>query len=192
MVSDYQPALPAYPKTGRAAGDKRTAHRSLRRERHQSSARHQLADACDRPGSRLLGRPVREQTLALENSDVRYVFTSREGGLKSVELKDYPATVACRNQTASTAKQLATLNAVAPTPILAIMGDDRIEGDGFFTLTNFPGGLRAEKTLTNGLRIVKEFRPSTNYLLKTTVRLENTSANRWRCPARNGSAPPPQ
>src|SRR6478736_6208824 len=34
-----------------------------------------------------------EQTLTIENTDARYTFTSIGGGIKLVELKDYPATV---------------------------------------------------------------------------------------------------
>jgi YidC/Oxa1 family membrane protein insertase len=150
------------------------------------------------PAPGVVPGPVRafsgpEQTLAIENQDVRYIFTSRDGGLKLVELKGYPATVACRKQTAASAKELATLNAAAPTPVLAIFGGDAIEGNGAFSLTNIAGGMRAEKTLTNGLRIVKEFRPSTNYLLKTTVRLENTSGQPLALPSQEwviGTATP--
>ena len=134
-----------------------------------------------------------EQTLTIENQDVRYIFTSRLGGLKTVELKEYPATIECRNRNAASSKQLATLNSTAPTPILAIYGDERIEGDGVFTLTNAAGVVRAEKTLTNGLHIIKEFRPSTNYLLKTTVRFENRSNQPLALPAQEwvvGTATP--
>src|SRR6185503_5007712 len=60
-----------------------------------------------------------EQTLVLENQDVRYTFTSHGGGVKFIELKQYPATVECRKQNASTTKQLASLNATAPSPVLA-------------------------------------------------------------------------
>ena len=37
--------------------------------------------------------------------------------------------------------------------------------------------MRAEKTLTNGLRLIKEFQLGTNYLLHATVLLENTSGH---------------
>ena len=36
--------------------------------------------------------------------------------------------------------------------------------------------VRAEKTLTNGLRLVKDFQIGSNYLVHATVRLENTSS----------------
>jgi YidC/Oxa1 family membrane protein insertase len=54
-------------------------------------------------------------------------------------------------------------------------------------------GVRAEKTLTNGLRLVKEFQPSTNYLVIATVHLENTSGQPLKLPAQEwtiGTATP--
>jgi YidC/Oxa1 family membrane protein insertase len=134
-----------------------------------------------------------EQTLSLENPDVRYTFTSDGGGIKYVELKQYAATVECRNRTAASTRQRATLNAGAPTPILDIVGGEAVEGDGIFTLTNTPTGVRAEKDLPNGLRLVKEFQPSTNYLLHAVVRLENRSGQPIQLPAQEwliGTATP--
>jgi YidC/Oxa1 family membrane protein insertase len=135
----------------------------------------------------------REQIQTIEDRDARYTFTSSGGGLKSVELKAYAATIECRKQTAASAKQLATLNATAPTPIMAILGGEDVQGDGVFSLTNTPKGIRAEKVLTNGLRLVKDFEPSTNYLLKVSVRLENSSKQPISLPAQEwvlGTAAP--
>ena len=39
---------------------------------------------------------VPEQTIVLTNARARYTFTSRGGGLKSVELLDYPETISAR------------------------------------------------------------------------------------------------
>ena len=39
---------------------------------------------------------VPEQTIVLTNAHARYTFTSRGGGLKSVELLDYPETISAR------------------------------------------------------------------------------------------------
>ena len=53
--------------------------------------------------------------------------------------------------------------------------------------------MRAEKTLTNGLTIVKDFQLSTNYLVMATVRLENRSAQPLALPAQEwvvGTATP--
>ncbi len=117
-----------------------------------------------------------EVLLTVTNSNARYTFTSHGGGLKLVELVHYPETVSVRRPKQAQTNRLATLNAFTPAPVLAILGDEAVQGDGAFELTQTGDGVRAEKTLTNGLSIVKEFQLSTNYLLTATVRLENRSA----------------
>jgi YidC/Oxa1 family membrane protein insertase len=111
----------------------------------------------------------------LTNARARYTFTSRGGGLKAVELLDYPETVSPRWKKKVAKDGVATLNTRAPVPVLAILGDASLVGDGNFTLTPIAGGIRAEKSLATGLRLVKEFQLSSNYLVNTKVRLENTS-----------------
>src|SRR5687768_15797457 len=98
-----------------------------------------------------------EETVAIENEHARYTFTSHGGGLKLVELKEYPAVVECRKKSATNAKQLATLNTGAPEPILAMLGNEGVQGDGVYKLTKVANGLRADKVLSNGLSVVKEF-----------------------------------
>jgi YidC/Oxa1 family membrane protein insertase len=112
----------------------------------------------------------KEETLTLENRDVCYTFTSHGGGLKLVELKRFPETVG--NSRAPSGKW-ATLNTKAPVPALALLGSDVLQDDQPFQLTKTATGVRAEKQLANGLRLVKEFTPGTNYLLTATVRVEN-------------------
>ncbi|HTV75836.1 MAG TPA: membrane protein insertase YidC, partial [Candidatus Baltobacteraceae bacterium] len=107
----------------------------------------------------------------------RYTFTSRGGGLKSVELLKYPETISARwrKQNESSANGVATLNARTSVPVLSILGDSSLIGDGNFTLTKTDGGVRAEKLLTDGLRLVKEFSISSNYLVNASVTLTNVS-----------------
>ncbi len=136
-----------------------------------------------------------ERTLVLANQLARYTFTSRGGGLKLVELLDYPETVSARWTTrkGNPTNAVATLNTRAPVPVLAILGDDGIVGDGIFTLTKTDDGVRAEKSFTNGLRLVKEFHLSSNYLVNASVRLENTSDKPLALPAQElvvGTATP--
>jgi YidC/Oxa1 family membrane protein insertase len=118
-----------------------------------------------------------EELLVLTNARARYTFTSRGGGLKSVELLDYPETISPRWKRKVATNGVATLNMRAPLPVLAILGDTNLTADGQFTLSPNPAadGVRAEKSLPGGLRIVKEFRLSSNYLVKASVRLENNS-----------------
>ncbi|MGB7769863.1 MAG: membrane protein insertase YidC [Verrucomicrobiia bacterium] len=134
-----------------------------------------------------------EQTVVLTNAHARYTFTSRGGGLKSVELLDYPETVSARWKTAATTNGVATLNTRAAVPVLAILGGASVMGDGNFTLTKTDDGVRAEKSLPDGLRIVKEFHIGADYLVNVTVRLENMSDKSLSLPAQDwvvGTATP--
>lgn len=115
-----------------------------------------------------------EELVTFETPEVRYVFTSHGGGLKLVELKAFPATVACGRKAASGDPALVQLNAGAPVPALSLMGGSLLADPAPYTLTRTDTGVRAEKTFTNGLRVVKEFLPGTNYLLSARVRVENT------------------
>ena len=118
-----------------------------------------------------------EQTLVLTNGRARYTFTSRGGGLAHVELLNYPQTVSARwrGQITNASAGLATLNARVTVPALALLGDTNFIGDGNFTLTRAENSVRAEKNLADGLRVVKTFTLTSNFLVNTVVRLENTS-----------------
>lgn len=136
-----------------------------------------------------------ETLLFATNGRARYTFTSHGGGLKSVELLDYPETISARwkKKEKAATNGLATLNMRAPLPVLAILGDPKLVEDGVFNLTPTADGVRAEKSLANGLRIAKEFHLSSNYLVNASVRLENTSAEPCELPAQEwviGTATP--
>ncbi len=134
------------------------------------------------------------ETLVVTNHGrARYTFTSRGGGLKSVELLDYPETISPRWKRKVNREGVATLNMRAPLPVLTILGSTGPIGDGNFTLTSTADGVRAEISLTNGLRLVKEFQLSSNYLVNVTVRLENISDKPCELPAQEwviGTATP--
>ena len=115
-----------------------------------------------------------EDTITLTNGPARYIFTSHSGGLKAVQLFNFPETIPRRGQ-AATANNFATLNAHAQTPVLAALDGPTFDGDGVFRLTRTTTGVRAEKALTNGLVVVKEFEPTTNYLIVASVRVTNAS-----------------
>jgi YidC/Oxa1 family membrane protein insertase len=134
-----------------------------------------------------------EELVTITNVHVRYTFTSRGGGLKSVELLDFPETVSPRWKKGVAADGVATLNTHAAVPVLAILGESNLVGDGNFTLKKTDDGVRLEKSFVNGLRIVKEFHVGSNYLVDTTVRLENTSGKSISLPAQEwvvGTATP--
>jgi YidC/Oxa1 family membrane protein insertase len=138
---------------------------------------------------------VPEQMIVLTNVHARYTFTSRGGGLKLVELIDYPETVSARwkKQNGNPTNSVATLNTRASVPILTILGDPSFVGDGNFILTKTDDGVRAKKTLTNGLVLVKEFHLGSNYLINASVSFINTSAKPLALPAQEwvvGTATP--
>ena len=119
---------------------------------------------------------VPEQLMVVTNDGVRYTFTSYGGGIKLIELLQYPESIPSWRNKKQKAGGVASLNTYTPSPTLAVMDGSGMEGDGLFTLVRTATGVRAEKALTNGLTLVKEFSPTTNYLLTATVRLENHSA----------------
>jgi YidC/Oxa1 family membrane protein insertase len=125
------------------------------------------------PAPGLFEKPAApEEVQVLENQEARYTFTSWSGGLKQVELKQYPESVTCRGRKKT--HNLAALNKRGAVPVLAVLGDASIEGDTVYKLTRTEsGGMRAEKELPGGLHIIKEFQPTSNYLVSLTVRFEN-------------------
>jgi YidC/Oxa1 family membrane protein insertase len=123
-----------------------------------------------------------ESLLVIENDDARYTFTSLGGGIKQIDLKKYPEVVGQGKKSAA-ATNLATLNTKVALPVLALLSPASLEGDGPFTLTKTVGGVRAEKRLTNGITLVKEFHLSTNYLVEASARIENNSGKPLAIPA---------
>lgn len=132
--------------------------------------------------SSVLGAP--EQTLVMTNGRARYTFTSYGGALKMVELVGIPA-VTCQPKGAEPA--WAALNVGAKSPVLAL-ADPSALGDGVFSLIPTSTGIRAEKQLTNNVVWIKTFEPSSNNLLKATVRIENRSSAPVTLPAQHWTA----
>src|SRR5438876_2631427 len=97
------------------------------------------------PAGALVQPVAPEELVVMENDNARYTFTSHGGGLKLVELKKYPESVACRVKNGSSTKKVATLNTKAPVPAFALVGSEVLQGDGEFTLTKMENGVRAEK-----------------------------------------------
>ena len=137
-----------------------------------------------------------EQMLVLTNQQksARYTFTSRGGGLKLIELLNYPETISARwTKKKSASDSVASLNTRADVPVLAVLGDTNLVGDGVFALAKSDDGVRAEKLLPGGLRLVKEFHLGSNYLVNATVTLANTSGQPLALPAQEvvvGTATP--
>jgi YidC/Oxa1 family membrane protein insertase len=136
---------------------------------------------------------IPENLVVISNAIARYTFTSRGGGLKQIDLLDYPETISARWKAITTNAAVASLNTGAPLPVLAVLGGSDLVGDGNFTVTQVGNSVRAEKLLPDGLRIIKEFRLSSNYLVDASVQLQNTTAKPLALPAQEmviGTATP--
>src|SRR5882762_2649159 len=132
-----------------------------------------------------------EQFLVLSNDLARYTFTSHGGGIKFVELLRYLQRVECRNKMGTNAP--ATLNRESSVPMLGLLPNEALQGDGVFKITRIDKGVRAEKALTNGLVFIKEFEPTSNYVVNVTTRIENRSQAALAVPPQEwnvGSAAP--
>ncbi len=124
---------------------------------------------------------VAAQTLAASNEDLIWHFTSDGGGLSSIDLRKYPAVIK-RPSAESPPAGLASLNTNAPLPILTLLGNG-IQGNNDFTLTQSGQTVRAEKTLTNGLRVIKEFDLGSNCFFKARISFQNTASQSLTVPA---------
>jgi YidC/Oxa1 family membrane protein insertase len=159
----------------------------------QTTAANSSANLTPEASAPIFDTNAPENLLVVTNADARYTFTSRGGGLKSVELVKYPETVSARWKKEMATNGVATLNTRALAPVLAILGDPSFVGDGNFILTRTGDDIRAEKTFPDGLMLTKEFHVSSNYLISATVSLTNTSAKPLALPAQEwviGTATP--
>jgi YidC/Oxa1 family membrane protein insertase len=123
-----------------------------------------------------------EELVEVETAEARFIFTSHGGGLKTIELKNYPEVITCNDKGVPPTNRV-RLNAGAPLPILAVLGGEAVQGDGVFRLTRDGQNVRAEKTLTNGLRMIKEFSIGSNYLITVKFSMVNQSGQPMALPA---------
>ena len=118
-----------------------------------------------------------ESLLIVTNGFTRYTFTSYGGGLRLIELLEYPASVSCDTKVLAGEEKFATLNSRAVTPSMSFWGGPRSSGSSDFALAREANGVRASKTFTNGLQVVKDFEFGTNYQMSVRLRLENRSSS---------------
>ncbi|MEI7732505.1 MAG: membrane protein insertase YidC [Verrucomicrobiota bacterium] len=119
---------------------------------------------------------AKETTETLEVGGIKYLFTSHGGGLKSVELRDYPEIILPKRHQTNGIRGV-VLNRDAPLPVMAVVGHSALVEDGLFKLSRRGQTIIAQKVLTNGVVLIKEFSPSTNLLLQVKIRMENRSGH---------------
>lgn len=135
---------------------------------------------------------VPEKLLTLENEEFLVTITSQGGGIKQVELKEHLAKISCGDDAATT-NNLITLNKSAALPVMAVLGDSSIQGNGVFELTRQGDTIRAEQVLSNGLQVVKEFSLASNHLIRASVKMLNQTDEAMVLPAQRwiaGTATP--
>lgn len=126
---------------------------------------------------------IPEETLTLEDEHARYVFSNFGGGIRRVELKDYPERVDCSEEEENGEEgRVATLNAWGNNPILSIIPEGSVRALTGFTLTRLEAqgedtqeGIRAEKNLPGGISLIHEYRIKGDHLVEAKVRIENSS-----------------
>ena len=134
------------------------------------------------------GPDAPEQIETIETPEAVFTFTSRGGGLKSVELKKYTEEVGRGSPRGRDGKHLVELNARAETPILALRGGGVFGADGACKLTrSSPRAIQIEQALSGGLVVVKEFIVGSNYLLQARVRIENRGSQAASLPEHSWS-----
>lgn len=132
-----------------------------------------------------------EETLVLTNAMARYTFTSHGGGLKRIELVYFPESHMPGMKLDT--NRVATLNTKVSVPVMALVGDAALQGDGIYTLSRTEKGVRAEKALPGGLIVVKDFEPTANYLVQVKTWIENPTDHAIALPAQSwivGTATP--
>ena len=133
-----------------------------------------------------------ETLLSLTNDTTVFTFSTRGGGIQSFELLGYPVHTGCLPN-APTNHGLATLNLAAPLPAFTLTGGG-FDGAAW-NLRAVGGGIGvvAESVLPSGLAVIKEFLPTTNYVLKHRLVFTNTGSAPVSIPEHNyvvGTATP--
>jgi YidC/Oxa1 family membrane protein insertase len=114
-----------------------------------------------------------EELLEVEHNDVLYIFTSHGGGLKRIDLLNYPQSAVAGKKDNGT-NGVVSLNAGISTPVLDLIGDSSVAGHEY-SLTRTLDGVRTEATLPSGLTVVKDYQFASNYVFTAQVRYENRS-----------------
>ncbi|MBM3889368.1 MAG: membrane protein insertase YidC [Verrucomicrobia bacterium] len=117
-----------------------------------------------------------EQTVTLENDLVRAVLTSYGGGVKDVLLKKW--TISLDDP------ELVTLNLFGPEPVLALADWPGADSNAVYSVQQIsPTNAVVTCDAAGGLRVVKEFRLTGDYVIGCRVRFENAGKQPQQTPA---------
>jgi YidC/Oxa1 family membrane protein insertase len=179
LVNKIYPPIPVKPTNSVAMGTNKTLTGAV-----ITSAGTNLIAAGTNSAAFATNAPAgKEENVVVENDLATYHFSSFGGGLKLVEFKKYKSIVGCKADKATT-NPPASVNKKATWPMFTIQDNEGLIGDNVFRLSSTGQTVRAEKTLTNGITLVKEFQILSNYQLKVTTRWENRGQTPARIPGR--------
>ena len=118
-----------------------------------------------------------ESLLVWQNDDLAYEFTSLGGGIRTVTLKQYQGTTNCdEDESEENAEpDHVILNADVPAPALNLFFGKTDNGFLPYSLKQIGDEIQAEYLGPDGIRVLKTFLPSTNYVINAKIRIENTS-----------------
>jgi YidC/Oxa1 family membrane protein insertase len=164
--------------------------------RSETNSTETLPDDQRPDGTRISGvsPEAPERTLMFTNQEARYVLTSHGGGIQGIELVGFPQDGSCDQRGESLTNGVVTLNTPVGAPGLALRGGGDFDGGVAYTLSERGfGQARAEATLPSGVKIIKEFTPLSNYLMRAMLRIENPTTRTVALPEREvvvGTATP--
>ncbi len=149
------------------------------------------------PGPENLAAPVERdlpesfeaEERSLENSHAIYRLDNLDGGIQSIELRDYPVPAVAR--TGEEQASGALINRTSLRSVMSLrLGGRWIEG---WRMTSDGGSVQMERELEGGLRATKIFTPQEDYVVRVRTRIENVSGQALRLPEREwlvGTAAP--
>lgn len=134
-----------------------------------------------------------DESLALENDLLRVQVTSRGGGIQFVDLKKFPARIPLNRDQKNQPNEAASLNKLSFLPAFTYANSPALTEDGQYRLRLAGGAIIAEKSLTNGLKLVRQFSLASNYIVRVSERIENAAAQTVTVPVQElviGTAAP--
>jgi len=126
----------------------------------------------------------KEEFVVLENDYALYTFTSKGGGIRKIELKNYPASITRKQKKDMGDQGLVVLNGDVPMPILSLLGSDTNLVNKSYSLRKVNDStVEASLQLASGSVVTKRITLSTNYLIRADVTFTNPGSNLVQVPS---------
>jgi len=122
--------------------------------------------------------------LTLDSQDVAYTFTSLGGGIESILLSSFDVTTKRDGGEEESVADKVTLNTSATIPAMSVLLGNLDSPAMPFDIKQEGAQITASHLREDGLLLTKVFSPSTNYVIRSTIRLQNTSDQALSLPER--------